>query len=116
MDIQLREFHDAWALAQKNILKAKTKNKEYYDIKMNNPEIKVGDYAYVTNKVKKHKFDTNYKGPYEVVEIPSEAYLIVERKGKKTTFHKNRTKKARATGNNFTMDDAQLMNAIMKFT
>lgn len=72
----------------------------------------MGDYVYIINETK--KFDVNYQGPYLVLETPSEAFIVVDRKGKPYKIHKNRTKKSYATGNNFTQPDAALMGAYLQ--
>ena len=55
------------------------KYKELYDRKVHDPEIKVGSQVYVTNEVKKHKWDSpKLKKPYKIIIIPSEQYVIVD--------------------------------------
>lgn len=98
VDVMLREMHDAWSLAQQRIVNAKIINKEYYDRKMNNPSLQVGDHVLLRNEVKDHKFDKCYAGPYQIIEIPSDQYLVIEVNNKPKRVHRNRIKKSRATG------------------
>jgi len=47
----------------------KTRYKHYYDRKIKTQSYKIGDFIYLLKGKKKHKFDDEYIGPYEIVEI-----------------------------------------------
>lgn len=47
------------------------------------------------NTNKKSKFDENYVGPYEVVELTGENTIKIKRRGKTVRAHKDHIKKFR---------------------
>lgn len=94
VDILTRELHDAWALAQEKLLDVKIKNKYHHEPKVYDPELKIGDFVYIANETKKHKWDDPNLGPYAITEIPSDQYIIVDQNGTPKKIHKNRTKKS----------------------
>lgn len=94
VDILTREMHDAWSLAQENLLNIKIKNKKTHDVKVHNPELKIGDYVYISNETKKHKWDDPNLGPFRITEIPSDQYIIIDQDGVSKKIHRNRTKKS----------------------
>lgn len=115
VDVLLRELHDAWALAGEKLHSVKLKNKEYYDRKLYDPELKVGDYVYLVNEVKKHKWDSPKHGPYEIKQIPSEQYVIVDVDGNEKKIHKNKTSKSRACFEEIQPTEQKIINTICTF-
>lgn len=69
-DVTQAELSDAWKIAAERILNRKATNKKYYDKKLNEVKIKVGDRVLVKNLNKKGKFDNVWKGPFDVIEVP----------------------------------------------
>lgn len=64
-----REFADAWQLAKEKLQHGKEINKKYYDKKLKEIEIKVGDKILVKKIVKSKKFDYSWNGPFIVTNI-----------------------------------------------
>lgn len=115
VDVLTRELHDAWALAREKLHTVKVKNKEYYDRKMHDPKLEVGDLVYVTNEVKKHKWDSPKLGPYEITEIPSDQYVVINIDGKPKKVHKNKTSKSRSCFEEIPPTEQKIINTICTF-
>lgn len=87
---KLRTVHE---LARKNILSSKLHNKKTYDRTHNNPvNFQVGDLVLVYNEVKKHKFDSLYVGPFEVISVPSDENCLIKMGRKTKLLHKDKLK------------------------
>lgn len=114
-DLLIRELHDAWYLAKENLQQAKTKNKQYYDKRVHNPLLKVDDMVFISNEVKKHKFDTPNLGPFRVTAIPSDQYIEIDYNGKTKKIHRNRTKKAKANHADISQQNQKIINIIRTF-
>lgn len=112
VDILTRELHDAWTLAQENLLAVKIKNKQNHDIKVHNPELKIGDFVYISNEVKKHKWDDPNLGPFPITDIPSDQYIIIDKNGTPKKIHRNRTKKSAVHNRQIPPIINQLINVI----
>lgn len=54
---------------------------------------------FITNEAKNHKFDKPLLGPFEILEIPSDQYIVIQKDGKTKKIHKNRTKRANTATN-----------------
>lgn len=83
-------------LAKAHLLNRKMQNKKQYDANTEEEDIAVNDLILIRTQKRKHKFDDVYEGPYRVVNA-SDSYVTVMKKGKKIKYHKNLTKKAKAT-------------------
>lgn len=105
--ILIRELHDAWSIAQRELLTTKIKNKAQHDKKTKNPTLKPEDFVLVNNESKKHKFDKPLLGPFKVLEIMSDQNIIIEQNGKRKKIHRNRTKKSNSTSSATTDPPAQ---------
>lgn len=112
MDVLTRELHDAWTLAKEKLHSAKVINKHYYDRKKFDPELKVGDMVYTTNEVKKHKWDAPKLGPYKIVKIPSEQYVIIDHNGSEKKIHKNKTTKSRSNCEEIGLEETKIISTI----
>lgn len=75
----------------KFIDKIKQKNKEFYDRKINEIELNVGDLVLVKKEPYK-KFKQLFSGPYKVKEIEPQN-ITIEINNKPYKIHKNRTVK-----------------------
>lgn len=115
VDILTRELHDAWSLAKEKLLSAKVINKHYYDKQKYDPELKVGDMVYIKNEIKKHKWDTPKLGPYKIVQIPTEQYVIIDSNGSEKKIHKNKTTKARSVPGELKQTEQKIIRTICTF-
>lgn len=79
------------------MLATKLKNKAYHDKKIKNPPLKPGDFVFIVNESKKHKFDKLLLGPFKVLETISDQNIIIDQNGKRKKVHRNRTKKSNST-------------------
>lgn len=58
-----------------------------------NLDINIGDSVFIRKQNKNHKFDTNYDGPFEVIQITGpNSVKIKNKKGKVISTHKNKLK------------------------
>jgi len=70
----------------------KKKNKELYDLKLNDISISIGDKVLLKNETG-HKLDFKYTGPYTVVKIEERDNIVISNDKKKPqTVHKDRLK------------------------
>lgn len=83
----------AYEMARKNILNSKQTNKELYDKRINPVSFEIGEKVLIYNEYKDHKFDSPYKGPYEIVDLPSNENCLLKIGRKTKLFHKNKLKK-----------------------
>lgn len=89
---------NALKLAKEALHNRKISNKQYYDQKVNEIDIQVGDMILIKAQTKPFKFSPAYIGPYEVNEV-AESYIEITRDGRKMKVHKNLVKKSLATRN-----------------
>ena len=82
---------DALKIAQERLMKRKEENKKYYDQNARECDVKVGDLVLIQNKLKNHKFDPPYTGPYEVLKA-EDVYVEILRGNKPVKVHKNMIK------------------------
>ena len=76
--------------AHDNLVKAKIKSKEYYDKTARPIELKIGDFVFLENDPKPHKFEDRFTGIHKVIEIlPNENIRITYKKGTEI-IHANR--------------------------
>ncbi|CAH2329714.1 NYNRIN [Pelobates cultripes] len=76
-----KHLQHAFAFAQKNLEKAATGVKTYYDLKTTKKEYEITDqvylYNFARNQVKENKFLPSWKGPYVIIDkISPVAYKI----------------------------------------
>ena len=64
----ITKLHQRRGIARDNLTAAKEKSKVYYDKKINPQNFKIGDYVFLLGG-KLKKFENQYSGPYEVLEI-----------------------------------------------
>lgn len=90
-----QNLKNSWNIAGENLNKRKEKNKTYYDNlhKTKNLDVKIGDLVLLLKPQKDHKFDHNYEGPYEIVEITGKNSVKIEKNNKIMRTHKNKIKK-----------------------
>jgi len=86
---------DLRKLAVSNLSNAKSRYKHYYDRKIKTQNYKIRDFVYLLKGKKKHKFDDEYIGPYEIIEIleNNNVKLLIER-NKIKIVHVDRIKPA----------------------
>ena len=83
------------AMAAKNLCRAKVRSKEIYDKRLNEQDFAVGDLVDVLNEPKKSKFDSQYVGPYEIIELLDKNNVILESaEGKRFLKHMDKLKYA----------------------
>lgn len=107
-DVVRNRIATSLKIARDNLRKGKMKSKKYYDRNTAECEIKENDMVLIQNKVRDHKFDTIYDGPYKVLEA-HDVYLVILRNGKRVKVHKNMTKKAQANHEKAPPNAAQLV-------
>lgn len=115
VDVLTRELHDAWALAKEKLLSAKIVNKHYYDEKTHDPKLEVGDMVYTKNEVKKHKWDSPKLGPYKIISIPSDQYVILDVDGTQKKVHRDKTSKSKFVLSEISEEETRIINAICTF-
>lgn len=82
-------------MARANLIKSKEKSKEYYDRRQNVCEFAVNDWVFILDQRSlKTKFDAEYLGPYQVLEVCNNGNLKINVRGRETVIHANRTKRA----------------------
>lgn len=74
----IKRLSEIKAIVGDNLNRAKEKSKFYYDRKVRPFEGKIGDKVYVLKEPKKGKFDSQYHGPYKIVEISDRSNVILE--------------------------------------
>lgn len=89
---RLKTSHE---IAKKNIQDKKVSNKRLYD-EMNNNSVnfQIGDSVLIYNETKNHKFDENYSGPFQIIDIPSDENCLIQMKKRQKLIHKNKLKRA----------------------
>jgi len=87
------KLSDLRKLAVSNLGNAKMWYKHYYDRKIKIQNYKIGDFVYLLKGKKKYKFDDEYIGSYEIVEIleNNNVKILIER-NKIKTIHVDRIK------------------------
>ncbi|CAK9811734.1 Retrovirus-related Pol polyprotein from transposon 297 [Anthophora quadrimaculata] len=78
--------------AKGNLEKAKQKYKYYYDRKLKHVNFRVGDKAFLLKEPRKGKFDAQYTGPYEIIEVLSNNNVKIKFKEKSRIVHANKLK------------------------
>ena len=63
------KLHEMRGITRQNLIAAKEKSKGYYDRKINPQNFKVGDSVFSLEGGELRKFENQYSGPYEVLEI-----------------------------------------------
>lgn len=87
---------DLRKLAVSNLGSAKNRYKHYYDRKLKTQAYKIGEFIYLLKVKKKNKFDDEYVGPYEIMEVLDNNNIkILIAPGRIKTVHIDRTKPAR---------------------
>ncbi|KAL7287676.1 hypothetical protein TKK_0018073 [Trichogramma kaykai] len=80
-------------LAYDNLVESKIKSKKYYDAKLNIVDFCVGDYVFLQKNAKKGKFDDDYTGPHEILEVIGDTNLKIKINDKiQKIVHCNRVK------------------------
>ncbi|XP_076643545.1 uncharacterized protein LOC143353823 [Halictus rubicundus] len=83
------------AMAATNLNRAKEKSKRLYDKNVNPRKFNVGDYVYLAKEPKTSKFDTEWAGPYHVVNVYNDLTIEIEISNNKfKTLHANKLKLA----------------------
>lgn len=83
-------------MAKENILESKIRNKRVYDTNLNPIEIKPNDLVMEKVENRKRKSSHVYSGPYRVISVPSNEYVIIMKGNKEVKVNKNRLKLAEA--------------------
>ena len=88
-------FADMHRKAKQNLISSKEKRKEIYDRKAKDFKPFYGDLVLVevSAVTAGSKLQSNWRGPYEVVELPSEQTTVIKNGNKLEKVHNNRLKK-----------------------
>lgn len=113
VDIMQSEMHDAWSLAREKLNDRKIANKNQYDKKLNPVSFSIGDLVLLKKDTKKNKFEEVWSGPFIVEEVPSEAYLVVSKDGKRKKTHCDKVKKYKSQAPS--ADDQITVNFVRQF-
>lgn len=80
-------------LGAKNLIKAKLREKQYYDRDINSVSFQPGDLILVLREPKRHKFESQYVGPFEVIELTERGDIIFrDNDGVRFIKHPNKVK------------------------
>ena len=91
----LLKLHEIQKVARENVIKAKERNKRYYDQKQVTVDFKVGDIIYLTEGGKIHKFNDQSRGPFAVAETYPDGNLKIKTgTNHYDVVHSNRTRKS----------------------
>ena len=91
----LLKLHEVQKVARENVIKAKERNKHYYDQKLVIAEFKVGDNIFLTEGGKIHKFSDQSRGPFAVAETYPDGNLKIKTgPNHYDVVHSNRTRKS----------------------
>lgn len=71
------ELQSAWKIANERLHERKITNKQQYDKKLNVIDFKINDLVLVKAFTKHEKFQETWNGPYRIVDVPSEAYVVI---------------------------------------
>lgn len=88
LKLRLQQCHEK---ARELLIKNKESSKTYYDRRVHDLEIQMGDKVLLKNETG-NKLDSLYTGPYTVVSIDSPVNITILVKNKKVKVHKNRLK------------------------
>ncbi|KMQ85664.1 retrovirus-like pol polyprotein [Lasius niger] len=86
---------DSQELARGNLIRSKEKSKRYYDKKVNEKRIKIGDRVYLIKEPSRGKMDDQYTGPHRVLEILPKNNIKINFKGKPRVVHADKLKIAK---------------------
>ena len=86
----ITKLHEMRGTARQNLIAAKEISKEYYDRKINPQNFKSGDNVFLLEVGGLKKFENQYSGPYEVLEILGKGNIEISVKNKPRIFNINR--------------------------
>ena len=86
----IKKLHEMRGIARQNLIAAKEKSKEYYDRKINPQNFKIGDSVFSLEDGVLKKFENQYSGPYEVLEILGRGNIKISIKNKPKIVNINR--------------------------
>lgn len=93
-----KEFIDAWQMAKKMIDQKKQERKKYYDKKINDIDVKMGDQILIKTQTKDKKYEMAWHGPYTVTAVPSSKYVHYrDKRNTERKIGKDHIKLAKAT-------------------
>ena len=86
----ITKLHEMRGIARQNLIEAKQKSKEYYNRKINPQNFKIGDSVFLLEGGELRKFENQYSGPYEVLEILGKGNIKISIKNKPIIVNINR--------------------------
>ena len=86
----ITKLHEMRGIARQNLIPAEEKSKEYYDRKINPQNFKIGDSVFLLEGGELKKFENQYSGPYEVIEILGKGNIKISVKNKPQIVNINR--------------------------
>ena len=86
----ITKLHEMRGIARQNLIAAKEKSKEYYDRKINPQNFKIGHSVFLLEGGELKKFENQYSGPYEVLEILGKRNIKISDKNKPKIVNINR--------------------------
>ena len=86
----ITKLHEMRRIERQNLIAAKEKSKEYQDRKINPQNFKIGDNVFLLDGGELKKFENQYSGPYEVLEILGKRNIKISVKNEPRIFNINR--------------------------
>ena len=86
----ITKLHEMRGIARQNLIAANEKSKEYYDRKINQQNFKIGGSVFLLEGGELKKFENQYSGPYEVLEILGKGNIKISVKNKPKIVNINR--------------------------
>ena len=84
---------------RKNLIKAKERSKQYYDKKIHVQEFKPGEFVFLLNGAESTQFSNHYRGPYKILEVPSQKNIKIKIKNKSKVVSADRLRHSYVTYN-----------------
>ena len=86
----ITKLHEMRGIARWNLIAAKEKSKEYYNRKINPQNFEIGDSVFLLEGGELQKFENQYSGRYEVLEILGKGSIKISVKNKPKIVNINR--------------------------
>ena len=95
LDDLLKRLTETQSTAERRLISAKWKSKRYYDQKLNMKTFRVGDVVYLLKEPQVNKFNPQYVGPYEILQLVGETNAEIKVDANRTKIvHLNNLKLA----------------------
>lgn len=85
----------AQSIARDNLIRAKKRSKQYYDRRVREQDVGIGDSVYLLKEPVLNKLSNQYTGPYEIISILNNNNVkLLIKPGRTRIVHKDKIKKA----------------------